>query len=64
MGIFFYLGDESVVRRRSSGKERNVEEVGGIVKKECGIAMVYGGVWDRRIVRCLVFCVGCLSGQL
>ena len=38
------------MRRRSSDKDRNVEEVGGIVKKECGIAMVYGGVWDRRIV--------------
>ena len=49
--------------RRSVDKERDVEEVRGIVKRECGIEMVYGGVWEGRIVRCLVSCFECLSGQ-
>ena len=33
------------------------------MKRECGMEMVYGGVWEGRIVRCLVSCFECLSGQ-
>ena len=44
------------MRRWSSVKGSEVEELGEIVKKEGCIAMVYGGVWDRRIVRCGFLC--------